>query len=156
MNATIDMSKGEITYYYSYNIGIATSTGSGLVVPVIRDADAKPIIELAKEIGELSELAHSRKIRPEQLTGSTFTITNFGSYGSRVGTPIIRPPEVAIGGFGSIQDDVISHNKKPVVRPVLPFCAATDHRINDGEHLWAFLKMVGELMEKPTRLLGYI
>jgi pyruvate dehydrogenase E2 component (dihydrolipoamide acetyltransferase) len=156
MNAVLDMDKGEIIYRKHFNIGIATATESGLIVPVIHDADLKSIFDLAIEINELAELSRSRKVPRDRLTEGTFTITNFGSYGSRMGTPIIRPPEVAIGGFGSIHDEVIPIKGEPTVRPILPVCAATDHRLNDGEHLWTFIRTVTDLLEKPTRILGYV
>ena len=156
MNATFDMEKSEIVYRKRYNIGVATATEAGLIVPVLHDADMKSIFDLAIEISELAELARSRKIPRERLTNGTFTITNFGSYGARMGTPIIRPPEAAIAGFGAIRDEVIPVNGEPGVRPVLPICSATDHRLNDGEHLWTFVRTVAELLEKPTRILGYV
>ena len=109
MNAVLDMDKGEIIYRKHFNIGIATATESGLMVPVVHDADLKSIFDLAIEINELAELSRSRKVPRDRLTEGTFTITNFGSYGSRMGTPIIRPPEVAIGGFGSIHDLSLIH-----------------------------------------------
>ena len=156
MNATFDPDKGEIVYRKRYNIGVATATEAGLIVPVLHDADLKSIFDLAIEINELAELSRSRKVPRERLTNGTFTITNFGSYGARMGTPIIRPPEAAIAGFGAIRDEVIPVDGEPAVRPVLPVCAATDHRLNDGEHLWTFVRTVTELLEKPTRILGYV
>lgn len=156
MNATFDLDKGEIVYRMRYNIGVATATEAGLMVPVLHDADLKSIFDLAIEINELAELSRSRKVPRERLTNGTFTITNYGSYGARMGTPIIRPPEAAIAGFGAIRDEVIPVDGEPAVRPVLPVCAATDHRLNDGEHLWTFVRTVTELLEKPTRILGYV
>ncbi|MDA0261113.1 MAG: dihydrolipoamide acetyltransferase family protein [Proteobacteria bacterium] len=156
MNATFDMAKGEIVYRKRFNIGVATATEAGLIVPVLHDADMKSIFDLAIEITELAELTRSRKIPRERLMDGTFTITNFGSYGARMGTPIIRPPEAAIAGFGAIRDEVIPVDGQPAVRPVLPVCASTDHRLNDGEHLWTFVKTVTQLLEKPARLLGYL
>ena len=114
MNATFDMEKSEIVYRKRYNIGVATATEAGLIVPVLHDADMKSIFDLAIEISELAELARSRKIPRERLTNGTFTITNFGSYGARMGTPIIRPPEAAIAGFGAIRDEVIPVNGEPL------------------------------------------
>ena len=123
---------------------------------MLHDADLKSIFELAIEINDLAELSRSRKVPRERLMNGTFTITNFGSYGARMGTPIIRPPEAAIAGFGAIRDEVVPVDGAPAVRPVLPVCAATDHRLNDGEHLWTFVRTVTQLLEKPTRILGYI
>ena len=156
MNAVLNVEKSEITYRKRFNIGIATATEAGLIVPVLHDADLKSIFELAVEISELAELTRTRKVPRERLMDGTFTITNFGSYGARMGTPIIRPPEAAIAGFGSIRDEVVPVDGAPAVRPILPVCASTDHRLNDGEHLWTFVRTVTEMLEKPTRILGYI
>ncbi len=156
MNAVLDMEKGEITYRKRFNIGVATATEAGLIVPVLHDADLKSIIELAVEINELAELTRSRKVPRERLIDGTFTITNFGSYGARMGTPIIRPPEAAIAGFGAIRDEVVPVDGAPAVRPILPVCASTDHRLNDGEQLWAFVRTVSEMLERPARILGYL
>ena len=156
MNAVLNVEKGEITYRKRFNIGIATATEAGLIVPVLHDADLKSIFELAVEISELAELTRTRKVPRERLMEGTFTITNFGSYGARMGTPIIRPPEAAIAGFGAIRDEVVPVDGAAAVRPILPVCASTDHRLNDGEHLWTFVRTVTEMLEKPTRILGYI
>ena len=156
MNAVLDMEKGEITYRKRFNIGVATATDAGLIVPVLHDADLKSIFELAVEIAELAELTRSRKVPRERLIEGTFTITNFGSYGARMGTPILRPPEAGIAGFGAIRDEVVPVDGAAAVRPVLPVCASTDHRLNDGAELWAFVRTVSELLERPTRLLGYL
>ena len=156
MNAVLDMEKGEITYRKRFNIGVATATDAGLIVPVLHDADLKSIFELAVEIAELAELTRSRKVPRERLVEGTFTITNFGSYGARMGTPILRPPEAGIAGFGAIRDEVVPVDGAPAVRPILPVCASTDHRLNDGAELWAFVRTVSELLERPTRLLGYL
>ncbi|MCE2482291.1 MAG: 2-oxo acid dehydrogenase subunit E2 [Alphaproteobacteria bacterium] len=156
MNAVLDMEKGEITYRKRFNIGIATATDAGLIVPVLHDADLKSIFELAVEIAELAELSRSRKVPRERLVEGTFTITNFGSYGARMGTPILRPPEAGIAGFGAIRDEVVPVDGAPAVRPILPVCASTDHRLNDGAQLWAFVRTVSELLERPTRILGYL
>ena len=156
MNAVLNVEKSEITYRKRFNIGIATATEAGLIVPVLHDADLKSIFELAVEINELAELTRTRKVPRERLMEGTFTITNFGSYGARMGTPIIRPPEAAIAGFGAIRDEVVPVDGAAAVRPILPVCASTDHRLNDGEHLWTFVRTVTEMLEKPTRILGYI
>ena len=156
MNAVLDMEKGEITYRKRFNIGVATATDAGLIVPVLHDADLKSIFDLAVEIAELAELTRSRKVPRERLVEGTFTITNFGSYGARMGTPILRPPEAGIAGFGAIRDEVVPVDGAPAVRPILPVCASTDHRLNDGAELWTFVRTVSELLERPTRLLGYL
>ena len=153
-NASLDMDKGEIVYRHRCNIGIATATPDGLIVPVVHDADRKSILDIAREIEALAAAARERKITVEQLQGGTFTITNYGSYGATFGTPIIRQPEVAIAGFGAIQDMVVPVDRQPVVRPILPLVVSTDHRLNDGEHLGQFVDSLSAYLTDPVRLLG--
>lgn len=143
----------EIVYKRYYHIGIATSTPDGLLVPVVREANRKTTFELASEIARLSEGARKRSLTPPELSGSTFTITNFGSYGSAVGTPIINPPEVAILGVGRIQDKVVPLNGQPVVRSTMPICISFDHRVIDGADSGAFMNRIKELLENPALLL---
>ena len=153
-NASLDMAASQIIYHHRFNIGVATATPEGLVVTVVHDADRKSIAEIAEEIASLSALARSRKIGLAQLTGGTFTISNYGSYGGMMGTPIIRPPEVAIAGFGRLHEAVVPLDGVPAVRMRLPFCVATDHRLNDGEHLGAFIDVMSRYLADPVRLLG--
>ena len=153
-NATLDMAKEEIVHRSRYNIGLAMATDDGLIVPVIHDADMKSLFDLAVEIAELAQLTRTRKISPDRLADGTFNITNFGSYGARMGTPIIKPPQVAISGFGAIHDDVIAVDGQPAVRPVLPIITSTDHRVNDGEHLGTFVLTIAGFLSDPIRLLG--
>ena len=155
-NASLDIEAGEIVYRHRVNIGFATATPDGLIVPVVDDADRKPILELAREIELLAEAARTRKVRVDQLRGGTFTISNYGSYGGHFGTPIIRPPEVAILGVGAIRETVVPVDGAPAVRPSLPLAVSTDHRLNDGEHLGAFADTVGTWLRDPVRLLGYL
>lgn len=155
-NASLDVEAGQIVYRHRVNIGFATATPDGLIVPVVHDADRKPILELAREIELLAEAARTRKVTVDQLRGGTFTISNYGSYGGHFGTPIIRPPEVAILGVGAIRDTVVPVDGAPAVRPSLPLAVSTDHRLNDGEHLGAFADTVGAWLRDPVRLLGYL
>jgi len=111
------------------------------------------MLELAGEISRLGEGARKRSLAPAELSGSTFTITNFGSYGEAVGTPIINPPEVAILGVGRIQEKVVAYQGQPAVRPRLPFCLSFDHRVIDGADSGAFMARIKELLEDPTLLL---
>lgn len=155
-NAALNMEAEEIVYRARVNIGFATATGDGLIVPVIHDADRKSILALAREISELAEAARARKIGVPQLRGGTFTISNYGSYGGHFGTPIIRPPEVAILGVGAIRDTVVPIDGAPAVRPALPLAVSADHRLNDGEHLGAFADAIASFLRDPVRLLGRI
>ena len=155
-NASLNLEAGEVVYRHRVNIGFATATPDGLIVPVVHDADRKPILDLAREIAELAAAARARKVKPEQLRGGTFTISNYGSYGGHFGTPIIRPPEAAILGVGAIREAVVAVDGAPAVRPNLPLVVSTDHRLNDGEHLGAFAAAIGAYLADPVRLLGRI
>ena len=153
-NASLNLEAREIVYRHRCNIGIATATPDGLLVTVVRDADTKGLGELSEEIRRLSGRARERKATPAELSGGTFTISNYGSYGGGTGAPIIRPPEVAIAGFGRVHDAVVAVDGQALVRPVLPLCVSTDHRLNDGEHLHAFMESIARHLCEPAHLLG--
>ena len=152
-NARFDSEMGEIRQYDDINLGFATATEDGLIVPVMRKANDFTVAMLAKETEQLAELAKTRKATSDQLGGGTFTVTNFGSFGTWLGTPIIRPPEVAIAGFGRIAEKVIPVDGVPAVRMVLPIVVAADHRINDGAHLGAFVSDIAKLLLNPESLV---
>ncbi|TYP88877.1 dihydrolipoamide acetyltransferase family protein [Blastococcus xanthinilyticus] len=153
-NASIDLGAETITYHGRRNIGLATATGAGLMVPVVKDADGKSLGELAREIDQLAVAARDRSVTPAQLSEGTFSITNFGSYGGWLATPIIRPPEAAIAGFGRIRDAVVAVDGVPVVRPTLPLSVSADHRLVDGEDLGGFLATLTEYLADPILLLA--
>ena len=153
-NATIDLAREEIIHRHRYNIGVATATPDGLIVPVIHDADTKSVFELAAEIERLAEATRERKVSLADLGQGTFTISNFGSYGGVRGTPIIRPPEVAIAGFGRIHEAVVPVDGAPAVRRILPVVASFDHRVNDGAEIGAFISSLAGYLSQPLRLLG--
>jgi len=155
-NASINMTDETVNYHGHCNIGIATATPEGLIVTVVHHAEQKSIIEIGNEITSLAALARERRVTVDQIKGSTFTISNFGSYGGTLGTPIIRPPEVAIAGFGRIHEKVVPRNGEPVVRHILPLAVSTDHRLNDGEHLGGFVSTIGRLLSNPVRMLGHL
>jgi pyruvate/2-oxoglutarate dehydrogenase complex dihydrolipoamide acyltransferase (E2) component len=152
-NARFDAEMGEIRQYADINLGFATATEDGLIVPVMRKVNGFTVSMLAKQTEQLAELAKTRKASSEQLGGGTFTVTNFGSFGTWLGTPIIRPPEVAIAGFGRIAEKVIPVDGVPAVRMVLPIVVAADHRINDGAHLGAFVSDIAKLLLNPESLV---
>ena len=152
-NARFDSEMGEIRQYDDINLGFATATKDGLIVPVMRKANDFTVEMLAKQTEQLAELAKTRKATSDQLGGGTFTVTNFGSFGTWLGTPIIRPPEVAIAGFGRIAEKVIPIDGVPAVRMVLPIVVAADHRINDGAHLGAFVSDLAKLLLNPEALV---
>ena len=153
-NASLDMSGERIIYRHRYNIGIATATPDGLIVTVVADAERRTLRELALEIEDLAGLARQRRVTPAQISGGTFTISNYGSYGAWMGTPIIRPPEVAIAGFGRIREAVVPVDGEPGIRSLLPMCISTDHRLNDGDHLGAFVDTMVSYLREPVRLLS--
>lgn len=154
MNATIDLEAELITLKGQINIGIATSSDAGLVVPVLQDVGSKGLTQISREIAELADAVRNRSIRPEQLKGGTFTISNFGSYGTWLGTPIIKPPEVAILGIGRVQDKVVAVDGQAVVRPTLPLAVSSDHRLIDGHVMGAFVNDLQELIEDPVLIFG--
>ena len=155
-NASLDLEARRIVYRHRCNIGIATATPDGLMVTVVHDAGSKSLRELEEEIRRLSALARERKVSPAQLAGGTFTISNYGSYGGGMGAPIIRPPEVAIAGFGRVRDGVVPVDGRACVRPVLPLCVSTDHRLNDGEHLHEFMESIARHLCEPALLLNRV
>ncbi|MCU1394078.1 MAG: Dihydrolipoamide acetyltransferase component of pyruvate dehydrogenase complex [Ilumatobacteraceae bacterium] len=153
-NASLDYDNELITYRARCNIGIAMSTDEGLVVPVVHDADQLSIEQIARRIDELTAAARTRTLTLDQLSGGTFTISNYGSYGTWMGTPIIRPPEAAIVGFGRAKDAVVARDGQPVVRTILPMAVSADHRLNDGHHLGAFVATIERYLADPVLLLA--
>ncbi|MCW2694259.1 MAG: Dihydrolipoamide acetyltransferase component of pyruvate dehydrogenase complex [Mycobacterium sp.] len=154
LNATYEAATETLTKHAGVHLGMATATDDGLIVPVIRDADLLNLTELAIEVERLAARARTRTATREELTSGSFTVTNFGSFGTWIGTPIIRPPEVGIAGFGRITDKVIAVEGHPAVRPVLPIVVAIDHRINDGAHLAEFVNAVADAVSQPLLLLS--
>jgi pyruvate dehydrogenase E2 component (dihydrolipoamide acetyltransferase) len=121
-------------------------------VPVVHDADRRSLAEIALEIAALASAARERRLTLAQLAGPTFTVNNFGSLGTWMGTPIIRPPEVVNLGVGAIGDRVVAVDGAPVVRPTLVLSVAGDHRVLDGDTLSAFVDQVAGLLENPVLL----
>lgn len=154
MNATYDADTETLTRRGGVHLGVATATTDGLLVPVVRDADLLTLAQLVDQVDRLTQQARDRTVAPGDLADGSCTVTNFGSFGAWLGTPIIRPPEVAIVGFGRVTDKVVAVDGQPVVRPVLPLVAATDHRVNDGAHLAGFLDSVAAAAAEPLLLLG--
>jgi pyruvate/2-oxoglutarate dehydrogenase complex dihydrolipoamide acyltransferase (E2) component len=154
LNASIDLEREEITLHADYNVGIATATPDGLIVPVVRAADAKSVPELAREIAELTRAARERRLRPDQLAGGTFTLNNYGSLGVWLGTPIIKPGEVANLGVGRVQERPVARAGQVVVKPIVALAVSGDHRVLDGHTLGAFVSDVVALIEDPTPVAG--
>lgn len=152
VNASIDLEAEEITLHGHYHVGIAAAGPDGLTVPVLHDADQRSLAELAHEIVALSHAARERRLRPDQLAGPTITVNNFGSLGTWMGTPIVRPPEVVNLGVGAIRDRVVAVDGAPVVRATMVLSVAGDHRVLDGDGLSAFVDQVQKLLEDPVLL----
>jgi pyruvate dehydrogenase E2 component (dihydrolipoamide acetyltransferase) len=152
VNASIDLQAETITLHRHYHVGIATAGPDGLTVPVVHDADRRSLADIAREIVALAKAARERRLRPEQLAGPTFTVNNFGSLGTWMGTPIVRPPEVVNVGVGAVRDRVVAVDRAPVVRPTLVLSVAADHRVLDGDTLAAFVDRLARLLEDPILL----
>jgi pyruvate dehydrogenase E2 component (dihydrolipoamide acetyltransferase) len=148
-NATVDDERMEIVYKKHIHIGVATATNEGLVVPVIRDADKKSVLEIAQEIQELSSRARERRLRPHELSGSTFTISSTGGKGGWFATPIINYPEVAILGVHSIKKKPIVQDDKIVIGEVMGMSITFDHRVIDGAPANAFMEEIHTFLENP-------
>lgn len=152
-NASLDMAGQKIRLHHYYHIGVATATPDGLLVPVIRHADRLTLLDLARELSRLAEGAQQRRLAPAELSGSTFTITNVGSFGGSYGTPIINPPEVAILACGRIEEKPVAVQGQVEVRPVLPLALSYDHRLLDGAAAGEFLTRLKRLLADPKLLL---
>ncbi|GIW37828.1 MAG: dihydrolipoyllysine-residue succinyltransferase component of 2-oxoglutarate dehydrogenase complex [Meiothermus sp.] len=142
----------DIVYHRYYDIGIAVGGGEGLVVPVIRDADRLSMAQIEAVIADFGARVKEKKIKPEELMGGTFTITNGGIYGSLNSTPILNPPQVGILGMHAINERPVAKNGAVVIRPMMNLALSYDHRIVDGREAVTFLKRVKELIENPVRL----
>jgi pyruvate/2-oxoglutarate dehydrogenase complex dihydrolipoamide acyltransferase (E2) component len=154
MNASLDMEAGEIVVHDGCHVGLAVATGAGLIVPVVRDADRRALPDLAAEVRRLTAAAREGRADLADLRGGTFTVTNYGSLGGRFATPLIRPPEVGIMGFGAIRPRPLAVDGAVVARPTLPYCCSADHRLVDGDLLTAFAEDVAGLLSDPVRLLA--
>lgn len=152
-NASLDEEKREIIYHRSYHLGVAAASPEGLLVPVLRDADRLSILEIAARLEKLIEGAKKRALALNELSGSTFTLNNVGSFGGSSGTPIINHPEVAILAVGRIEEKAVVREGNIFVQPRMPLALSFDHRLIDGALAGAFLARFKELVENPQQLL---
>jgi pyruvate dehydrogenase E2 component (dihydrolipoamide acetyltransferase) len=153
LNSSVNDEENEILVKKYYNIGIAVAVDDGLIVPVVKMADQKGIVDLAREIHELAGLANTRKIDMADLKGGTFTITNYGAFGTTYGTPIINYPEVAILGTGKIMDTPMVIDGRIEPRKMLPLSLTFDHRALDGAEAAKFMNELKRWLESPEALL---
>ena len=152
-NASLDEESREIIYKRSYHIGVATASPEGLLVPVLRNADHLTLMEITSNLEYLIEGAKKRTLSLPELSGSTFTLNNVGSFGGSTGTPIINYPEVAILAVGRLQDKAVVQQGTVIVRPMMPLALSFDHRLIDGAMAGAFLARFKELVENPQQLM---
>ena len=153
LNASLDEAAGELVYHGAINMGVAVDTDAGLIVPVIRDADHKSMLDASRELFELAERARAGKTRPDDVGGGTFTITNAGNIGGLLATPIINVPEVAILGVHAIRRRPWVVDEQIVIRDIMYLSLSLDHRVVDGAVGARFMNVVKELLENPALML---
>ncbi len=151
VNASVD--GNDIVYHGYYDIGIAVGSPRGLVVPILRDVDQMSIADIEKQIADFGKRAGEGKLGIEELTGGTFTISNGGTFGSMLSTPIINPPQSAILGVHATKDRAVVENGQIVIRPMNYLAMSYDHRIIDGREAVLSLVAMKEALEDPARLL---
>jgi 2-oxoglutarate dehydrogenase E2 component (dihydrolipoamide succinyltransferase) len=151
VNASIDGT--DIVYHGYFDIGIAVGSPRGLVVPIVRDADQLSIAEIEMQIADFGKRAQEGKLKVEELTGGTYTISNGGVFGSMLSTPIINPPQSAILGVHATKDRAVVENGQVVVRPMNYLAQSYDHRIIDGREAVLSLVAIKEALEDPARML---
>lgn len=154
LNSTLNMANNEILVKKYYNIGMAADTEKGLVVPVIKNADQLSLFEIARQVNSLGDKARKGLLKGDEMQGGSFTITNFGSAGIEMGTPVINYPEVAILGLGMMQKKLIIADGKIVEHKFFPLSLSIDHRVIDGAPAGYFLSRLKELLENPTLILA--
>jgi pyruvate/2-oxoglutarate dehydrogenase complex dihydrolipoamide acyltransferase (E2) component len=152
LNASFDADAGEILVHRVVHVGVATDTERGLVVPVVRDAGSKGITAVAEEIAQLSAAARDGSIRPDDMGGSTITVSNVGTFGAEFGTPIINHPESAILATGVIEPRALVVDGEVVARPAMTLSLSFDHRLLDGAQAGRALRDLADLLESPFEL----
>jgi 2-oxoglutarate dehydrogenase E2 component (dihydrolipoamide succinyltransferase) len=151
VNASID--GNDIVYHGYYDIGVAVSTERGLVVPVIRDADALGLAQIEDQISDYGTRARQGKLGIDDMSGGTFTISNGGIFGSLLSTPILNPPQTGILGMHKIEDRAVVVDGQIVIRPMMYLALSYDHRLIDGQEAVRFLVAIKEMLEDPARIL---
>ncbi|ANC04167.1 dihydrolipoamide succinyltransferase [Pseudomonas putida] len=151
VNASID--GNDIVYHGYADVGVAVSSDRGLVVPVLRNAESMSLAEIENGIATFGKKARDGKLSIEEMTGGTFTITNGGTFGSMMSTPIVNPPQAAILGMHNIIQRPMAINGQVVIRPMMYLALSYDHRLIDGKEAVTFLVTIKNLLEDPSRLL---
>ncbi|HMB50079.1 MAG TPA: 2-oxo acid dehydrogenase subunit E2, partial [Natronoarchaeum rubrum] len=153
VNAQLDEEAEEIVEKRYYNVGVATDTDAGLMVPVVDDVDRKGLLQVASETNELVQKARERSIDRSEMQGGTFTITNIGGIGGEYATPIINRPQVAILALGAIEQRPVVEDGEVVARHTIPLSLSIDHRVVDGADAARFTNTLKEYLEEPSLLL---
>jgi pyruvate dehydrogenase E2 component (dihydrolipoamide acetyltransferase) len=143
-----------IVRHHRVHVGVAVAVEDGLITPVVRDADRKGIAEIASEVRELAGRAREKKLKPEEYTGATFSVSNLGMFGIEEFTAIINPPESGILAIGQVAERVVVENGQPVVRPRMRVTMSCDHRVVDGATGARFLQTVRDFLEEPVMMLA--
>ncbi|HEX9997700.1 MAG TPA: 2-oxo acid dehydrogenase subunit E2, partial [Abditibacterium sp.] len=151
-NASIDFATSEVVQKKFYNVGVAVDTPRGLVVPVIKNVESKGIIELAIELGEIAATAREGRLKPEQMSGGTFTLTNLGGIGGTAFTPIVNTPETAILGIARGSMEPVWNKETGQFDPkmMMPLCLSYDHRVIDGADGARFTRFIAAMIEEPA------
>jgi pyruvate dehydrogenase E2 component (dihydrolipoamide acetyltransferase) len=152
-NASLDAAAGELVVKRYVHVGVAVATERGLIVPVLRDVDARPVIDLARELAAVAARAREGKAALEELRGGTFTITNIGALGGTGAIPIINYPEVAILGVARARQEAVVREGQIVPRLLLPLSLTFDHRVADGAEGARFASAIVRRLEHPDQLL---
>lgn len=153
LNATVDDEKQEIVVYKYYNFGVAVDTPEGLLVPVVKNVENKDVMTLAAEINELAEKARRGALKLEDVSGGTFSITNYGAIGGLTGTPLINYPEVAILGVGRVEKRPAVEGERVIVRPEIDLALTFDHRVVDGGYVGRFMNRLKQYLENPALMI---
>ena len=152
LNASFDADRSEIVLHRRHHIGIATDTEQGLLAPVVRNADDKGILAISREIARLTEAARTGRAKPNELIGSTITVTNVGTFGAEYGTPIINHPEAAILALGVVEPRALVVDGRVEARPAVTLSLSFDHRVLDGAEAGRALRALADVLESPFRL----
>jgi pyruvate dehydrogenase E2 component (dihydrolipoamide acetyltransferase) len=142
-----------IRRYHAVHVGVAVAVEDGLITPVIRDADRKGVAEIAREVRELAARAREKKLKPEEYTGATFSISNLGMFGIHEFTAVINPPEAAILAVGQVEEMPVVMGGQVVVRPRMRAIMSCDHRVVDGATGARFLQTLKAMLEEPAAIL---
>ncbi len=151
-NASLDEAAGEIVFHDDVNIGVATATREGLIVPVVKHADMLDLDTLAAEVDRVASAARDGSVALGDLQGGTFTVSNTGAWRGGFGTSLIRPPEVALAAFGRVEEKAVVRDGAIVARAIMPMSVTFDHRVIDGEQGLSFALTLRALIEQPERL----